>query len=245
MKEVLISLLSGIIGVLITIGYQHFLAPPQSFTFIIEGEEVEVTQSEYMELAEQLKEYENKITDLQNELDQYKEADRPLNMDSSSDNNVKKDDRNSDEAVSIITLETFQGSESWWNSSDAPSFRSFSDSNFIDTYGNEYPDSYVSEHYYINGRNKFSPTYLLDGNYSKCEGKIAWSKSDKNRDGSIWIEFYSEDELIYKTDPMVASDRALSFEFDVEGVEKLTVVKKATRETGSIYIIYPYFNLVK
>ena len=44
---------------------------------------------------------------------------------------------------------------------------------------------------------------------------------------------------------MSASDRALSFEFNVEGIEKLTIVKKATSQTGIIYIIYPYFNLIK
>lgn len=238
MKEIILSLFSGLIGVLLTIGYQHFLAPSQSFTFIIEGEEVVVTQSEYMELAQQLEEYESKITDLQKELEQYKDrTDDNTNADMGNDSG--------DKTVSITTLETFQGVETWWDYSDIPNFRSISSYNFIDTYGNEYPDSNLAEHSYLREKNKFTPVYLLDGKYSKCEGMIAWPKSDKNEEGSVWIEFYSEDELIYQTDPMSASDRALSFAFSVEGIEKLTVVKKAARETGIIYIIYPYFNLVE
>ena len=282
MKNLLISLFSGIIGVLLTIGYQHFWAPPQSFTFIIDGEEVVVTQSEYMELVEQneklqdefinlkskyeksnvdetatkeiisklqsensqiqqenlqlqddLIDLKREIANLQNTLELYKERYGYLNMDTANENKT----------VSIITLETFQGVASWYNSSHAP--KSIGSSNSVDTYGNEYPDSYLATHFHLNDKDKYTPTYLLDGKYSKCEGKIAWSKSDKNTEGSVWIEFYSDDELIYQTDPISASDRALSFEFSVKEIEKLTVVQKATRKAGYIYIIYPYFNLIK
>lgn len=53
MKEVLISLFSGIIGVILTICYQHFFSPPQSFTFIYNGEEMLVTESKYTEIMDE------------------------------------------------------------------------------------------------------------------------------------------------------------------------------------------------
>lgn len=81
MKDVFISICSGLIGVLLTIGYQHFFGQPQSFTFINNGEEMIVTESDYTELIEQNKTLQNenrtyisdledankKITELQNE----------------------------------------------------------------------------------------------------------------------------------------------------------------------------------
>lgn len=81
MKDILISIFSGLIGVLLTIVYQHFFGHPQSFTFIYNGEEMIVTESDYTELIEQNKTLQNenstyisdledankKITELQNE----------------------------------------------------------------------------------------------------------------------------------------------------------------------------------
>ncbi len=91
MKDVLISICSGLIGVLLTIGYQHFFGQTQSFTFIYNGEEMIVTESDYTELIEQNKTLQNenrtyisyledankKITELQtknnSELEQIKQ----------------------------------------------------------------------------------------------------------------------------------------------------------------------------
>lgn len=81
MKDVFISICSGLVGVLLTIGYQHFFGQPQSFTFINNGEEMIVTESDYTKLIEQNKTLQNenrtyisdledankKITELQNE----------------------------------------------------------------------------------------------------------------------------------------------------------------------------------
>ncbi len=83
-----------------------------------------------------------------------------------------------------------------------------------------------------------------DCKYHSCEGQIAWSKFSKNNEGTAWIEFYSGDECIYTTEPITSDSRVLDFSFNVEGIEKLTIVRKATG-FNSIYIIYPYLNLVK
>lgn len=53
MKEILLSLFSGIIGIVLTIAYQHYFAQPQSFTFIYNGKEMLVTESTYAELVEE------------------------------------------------------------------------------------------------------------------------------------------------------------------------------------------------
>lgn len=201
--------------------------------------EIENLQDKNSELEKNIKKLQNqnsacedKIANLQNELDKY----------ITKYGIISEDDF---EMVSIFSLETFQGGEHWWNTSDISDFKSISDNNFIDTYGNKYPEANLAEHFRLNEKNKYAPTYLLNYNYSKCEGKIAWPKSDKNVDGAVWIEFYSNDELFYQTEQMYASDGVLDFEFSVEGVEKLTIVKKASNQTGIIYIIYPYFNFVK
>ena len=39
MKDVFVSICSGLIGVLLTIGYQHFLAPEQPIIVNIDGKE--------------------------------------------------------------------------------------------------------------------------------------------------------------------------------------------------------------
>ena len=51
MKDVFVSICSGLIGVLLTIGYQHFLAPEQPIIVNIDGKEVEVTSTNYEELS--------------------------------------------------------------------------------------------------------------------------------------------------------------------------------------------------
>ncbi len=322
-SKTLLSLSSGLIGVMLTIGYQHFFAPSQSFAFIIGDEKVEVTQSEYMELAEQNVSLQNELNDLQNKYDELNNINETNNkeiidqqdqleqlqlensqletnnlqfqndieilkeektqltnekkqltnektqLQSELDNleneisnlknetteynqnydnqNVSTDNNKTDidTTVSIFTLETFQGLIYWWNKSDIDNSKTLNSDNFIDTYDNEYPSAKLASHYVNHTKDKNALTYLLDYNYSKCEGKIAWPKSDKNEEGSAWIEFYSGDELFYQTEPITASDRALSFEFSVEGVEKLTVVQKASRDAGIVDIIYPYFNLVQ
>ena len=71
MKEnkILHTLFSGtagtIIGVLLTIGYQYFFPQEQSFTFIIDGEKVALTEPE---LQEQLDATQNELDSTKDEL---------------------------------------------------------------------------------------------------------------------------------------------------------------------------------
>ena len=136
------------------------------------------------------------------------------------------------ETVSIFDLDTFQGKNRW--------HKSWTDSVLTDTYGNEYPNGYCTNH--LPARQD-SPSFLLDFKYSKCEGKIAWPKDDKDMKGKCWIDFYDGDTLIYSTAPITANDRPLSFEFSVKNVEKLKIVCNGDAYRA-ITIIYEYLNLI-
>ncbi len=68
MKDVFVSICSGLIGVLLTIGYQHFLAPEQPIIVNIDGKEVEVTSTNYEELSAQNETLKVENTKLNNDL---------------------------------------------------------------------------------------------------------------------------------------------------------------------------------
>jgi len=142
-------------------------------------------------------------------------------------------------SVSIFDMDTFKGIAGWYDASHA----TLTSKDFIDTYGNEYLGARIGSHGITKKDSKTTRVYLLDGKYSTCEGEFAWSKSCKDRSGSIWIEFYSGDELIYKTEEITADDRALKFSFSVEGIEKLTIVR--TANVNSVKAIYAYLNLIE
>lgn len=147
---------------------------------------------------------------------------------------------NTGKKVSIFNLETFRGNGKW----SIPSF----DNEYTDTYGNEYPKAHIANHYSTSKDNlSLVSTYLLNGQYSLCEGQIAWAKIDKNASGSVWIDFYSGDTLIYSTDRISATDKIITFSFSVEGIETFTIVKNSNRVStaGGVKIIYPYLNLVE
>lgn len=114
--------------------------------------------------------------------------------------------------------------------------------NNIDTFGRKYSTGRLCFHS-TRPTEEMIPTYVLNQEYKICEGQIAWLKRYKNRSGTVWIEFYEGDSLIYQTEPIEALNGEKSFEFSVEGCDELTVVAKAS--STNIYMIYPYFNLVK
>lgn len=66
--EVFKVIFSGFLGVIITIAYQHFFNPPQSFTFLYNGNEILVTETEYVELVEQNTTLQEQLQSVQAEL---------------------------------------------------------------------------------------------------------------------------------------------------------------------------------
>lgn len=146
---------------------------------------------------------------------------------------------NPEQKTSIFTLDTFQRKGYWFDRSGIAT-----DDEFIDTYGNEYLTAHKAYHGPATKDSNTAPIYLLDNKYKKCQGQFAWSKADKNLQGSIWIEFYSGDSLIYESPAITATDRVVSFEFSVEGVETLTIVRNGTNK-HSVNAVYPYLDLIQ
>lgn len=145
-----------------------------------------------------------------------------------------------EQKVSIFTLDTFKRKGHWFDHSSV----SASDEVFTDTYGNEYLTARFAYHTPSTVDSTSAPTYLLDKKYKSCKGEFAWSKKAKNFEGSVWIEFYSGNSLIYQTSAITADDRAVSFEFSVEGLDTLTIVRNGTNRKA-VTVIYPYLDLVQ
>ena len=62
-------------------------------------------------------------------------------------------------------------------------------------------------------------------------------------EGKIWIEFYSGEQLIYKTDEISMTDKVLDFSFSIEGINEFSIVTAGTN-SRSAKVIYPYLNLM-
>lgn len=176
----------------------------------------------------------NEILELQKQMQTETEIDKNNDEETPSppNKNTKK--------VSLFDIDTFMGDAHWFDHS----YINFGGDDFVDTYGNEYLSARVAYHYAHDITNTSNPIYLLNNDFSLCQGQIAWSKSDKNMGGSAWIDFYADGELIYSTNPITADDECEEFEFDVHNVKKLTIIQNGT-SNNSVKIIYPYFNLIE
>lgn len=62
---------SGLVGAVLTIGYQHFIAPSQAFTVVYNGEETIVTKTAYTELVEQNNELKQELSLAKEQLNEF------------------------------------------------------------------------------------------------------------------------------------------------------------------------------
>lgn len=178
----------------------------------------------------------------QNSVEQNAGKQSVLAQDSFDENNTPAVDVESfDQKISIFDLDASR-EKSFSYDYSAVYLGSNDIGNNIDTYGYEYSTGCLRFHS-TRPTEETTPTYVLNQEYTMCEGKIAWLKRYKNSPGSIWIEFYEGDSLIYKTESIEALDGAMRFEFSVEGCNELTVV--ANSSNMNMYVIYPYFNLIR
>lgn len=97
--EILKVICSGLIGVILTIGYQHFLAPSQSFTFFYNGEEMIVSESTYTDLIEENNALNKELSSVQEQL---------------NDLQTQIEQQNSVEEINKI----IQNATEYWNNSD-------------------------------------------------------------------------------------------------------------------------------
>lgn len=194
------------------------------------AKQVKELQEECKYLREQYIILEQNITDLQNEIENFN-TESPQTIETSKsifDLEPIKNDMNSNDKY-------------WFNHSDG-----YSPECFVDEDGVEYYTAYMGFHYGTDKKDILNPTYQLNNNFSVCKGEIIWSKTNENSKAKAWIEFYSGDTLIYTTDPVDKDNKSAKFDFSVEGVYQLKIVKNGTEsQYGNLTVIYPYLNLIK
>lgn len=195
-------------------------------------ENYDVLLSENNSLKSNIEQLQNELQQLKS--DNYAQENAIINKTDSLNTSGKK--------ISIFDLPISKGDKEW----HVPS----SDDLSTGTDGNLYTGSRWVVHCATTKDNtKYTFTYSLDKKYSTCVGEIVWSRYSSNVEGSAWVEFYSGNELIYKTDPITADSAPVTFSFNVQEIEKLTIVRNSTTSSDvafyAAYIIYPYLDLVE
>ena len=213
MKEVLISLFSGIIGVILTISYQHFLSPPQSFTFIYNGEEMVVTETAYAELIE-----ENKM--LKNELSNIQEQSNYTNQINDNSELTHIDTPQQTQYSTLLTnLDYFSKSNGVYTNSSVDS---------IDNYDTVY-NSCISGYETTFDTAEPYIEYYLGSEYTILSGQLYVTRHARgiNPKLSNWdiatISIYGDDILLYSYTGFSPKDKPLDFSIDITNIEFLKI----------------------
>ena len=174
MKKFLEIIFSGIAGVLLTIGYQHYFAPEPTIIVNINGAEVEVTSDSYERLI-------SKNEELKAENEELKAKNEELRM--QLNDNTTLDN--------TILDNTFQDSlfEQWIIDSYGVS----AEYEAIDSYGNAYTNTLI-----LDGGDYI--IYNLNNNYNWLKCNISPSRHISRYDGIITIKI--DDKVIY-TSPKI------------------------------------------
>lgn len=93
---------------------------------------------------------------------------------------------------------------------------------YKDNLGNTYPDGYLIMYNHMVNRDK-EICYVLDQKYSTLSGTIALNYSNKDIKEGLWIEFYSNDKMIWKTQSLSSGVKPVEFSVDVSQVSELTI----------------------
>lgn len=84
--------------------------------------------------------------------------------------------------------------------------------------------------------------YDLAGEYSTLSGKIYQLRGNT---GVMWLEFYDGDEFLFSTDKLNDENKSVEFEFDISGVEYLTVYAERESYIDGIWIIADQIEITK
>lgn len=184
-KNIIISALSGVVGVALTIGYQHFFAPPQSFTFIYNGKETVVTETEYIDLVNELSSTQELLKSAQNQL-----------KNSKGENKTNNDE-------SALLLSDLKVSASRF-------FTQIQERSIEDTIGNKHKSGNLFEICAEDNEYGYASFYL-GGKYKKISGNISISDESETDNGlnkqlESYIEIYTKNgesyDLLY-TSPIL------------------------------------------
>lgn len=207
MKEVLISLFSGIIGVLLTIGYQHFFTPTQSITFIYNGEEMIITETEYTELV---KENELLKNELENMQEQINDINKATDMDSLQQTN---------NSTLLTKLNSF--SKSKGVNVNPPLDKTDNYDTVYSSYISGYATVFDTEDPYIE--------YYVGSEYTNLSGKLYVTRHARgiNPQFSNWdiatVSIYGDDSLLYTYTGFSPKDKPLDISINITDVDFLKI----------------------
>lgn len=240
-KEIAAARTNGIFSIIVATITGLFLI----ISTLITSHSANDLKNDYKELQISQVGLESRINALQEEVSNLKEqskADQTAINTLREQNSILEEELKSLSApeVSIFDLNTVNPNEEYWfNHSD-----DYSPECFVDKDGAEYLTAHISFHHGTDKEEVFNPTYPLNNEYSICSGKMVWSSVNEFSDKEAWLEFYSEDRLLFHTEKITADSGPVTFAFSVKGIKELKIVKNGTEPSyGRLVIIYPYLNL--
>lgn len=234
---------SGLIGVFLTIGYQHFFTPSQSFTFIYNGEEMIVSESTYTDLIEEnnvlkseLIETKQQIESLQSQMavtestytklveennalkNELIDAKQQVeNLQSQIDKQNTFDDKNKFNDSEIDNNEITTNNEY----ADITTLL-FDSNNFDnefkackDTYGNTFGRALIFS-------NNGSVIYNLNSKYTSLEFTVANSENMASSKKCI-IQIFGDDKLIYTSGLINYNTESKEVMLNVANINKLKI----------------------
>ena len=103
---------------------------------------------------------------------------------------------------------------------------------FQDSYGELYDGAYCFD----SSENGFA-LYLLDGKYTEFSGSICTGIQTQSA-GTVKVEIYADDELIFEQDGVTKMTEAIPFTLDVTGKKnlKITVVNSDEENSNFVYM---------
>ncbi len=221
--NIISAIIGAIVGGFFTLVCTHISITNTNISDNSLQEKYDALTEEYLALKEENKNLNTEITQ--------------LSIAKESTNEVQPIDNKS-----VFDLPAINSNEKYWfDHSDQ-----YPPECFIDTDGIEHYTGIICFHYGSNKNNILNPTYQLDDAYSECVGEMVCSSVNGDSQEKAWLEFYSGDQFLGRTDPIDINSDPIQFTIDIKGVKELTIVRNGTEsDYGYFTIIYDYLNLVK
>lgn len=241
MKELLISIFSGIVGVILTIGYQHFFTQAQSFTFIYNGKEMVVTESNYTEIMEQNNTLKNENEQLKQEYDKidklyiqannqieqlnYKIAELSQKYEIQDDNLIQEKPSTFLYEMDYMALHTPE--QNFYKPV----------ANLNDSIGINHDNAILcgaKGHGIDSDSNSLYAEYYIDKQFISLKGNIVIPDESKNCDDAYVVYFYGDDEYITQSDTITLGSLPYEFDVPVAGITKLKIkIERTERNSGN------------
>ena len=200
MNKFMISICSGLLGVFITIGYQHYFAKPPSFTFIYNGEEIVVSESTYTGIIKENEKLKNELAEL--ELQTY-----------------NSDDFQQQTYKLLKNVECFSKTEGVYSGSSYEN---------IDNYDNVYASCIYGYGTVFDNEDPYIE-YHVGKEYTNlsCTVYVVKSARTVNPDYAGWdiatLSIYGDDVLLYTCSDFSPKYKPIDISVDISNVEFLKI----------------------